>query len=112
MAMTAGVMAALGFAFERNTRFVWDATSLGALVYLAVFGSVVAFTLYFWLLSHMPAKRLALISFVIPIVAVGGKSPRDSLKAVYRRLLANPEALYRKNVEHFRNLRESTLRVP
>ena len=29
------------------------------------------FSLYFWLLRHYPAKRLALIAYIIPIVAVG-----------------------------------------
>jgi drug/metabolite transporter (DMT)-like permease len=41
------------------------------LLYLTVFGSVITFTLYFWLLAHLPAKRLALIAYVIPLVAVG-----------------------------------------
>jgi drug/metabolite transporter (DMT)-like permease len=70
MAMTAGVMGALAFAFERGRNFEWDSTSIGALLYLAVFGSVITFTLYFWLLSHLSAKRLSLIAYVIPIVAV------------------------------------------
>ena len=34
-------------------------------------GSAVTFTLYFWLLSHLPARRLALIAYVIPVIAVG-----------------------------------------
>jgi drug/metabolite transporter (DMT)-like permease len=70
MAMTAGVMGALAFTFERGRSFTWDFTSIGALLYLAVFGSVITFTLFFWLLSHLPAKRLSLIAYIIPIVAV------------------------------------------
>ena len=34
-------------------------------------GSAVTFSLYFWLLSYLPAKRLALIAYVIPVIAVG-----------------------------------------
>ncbi len=71
MAMAAGVMGAVALAFERQATFIWSPSSIGALLYLAIFGSVVTFTLYFWLLSHMPAKRLALIAYVIPVVAVG-----------------------------------------
>ncbi len=70
MAMTAGVMGAVALAFERQAGIIWSPSSIGALLYLAIFGSVVTFTLYFWLLSHMPAKRLALIAYVIPVVAV------------------------------------------
>jgi drug/metabolite transporter (DMT)-like permease len=39
-------------------------------LYLAVFGSAVAFTLYFWLLRTMTATRLALVAYVTPVVAV------------------------------------------
>ncbi len=70
MGITGGIMAALAWATERHRQVVWDARSLGALIYLAVLGSAVTFSLYYWLLSHLPAKRLALIAFIIPIVAV------------------------------------------
>ena len=33
-------------------------------------GSVVTFTLYFWLLKHVSATRLSLIAYLIPAVAV------------------------------------------
>ncbi|HEY6951721.1 MAG TPA: GH116 family glycosyl hydrolase, partial [Bacteroidota bacterium] len=47
----------------------------------------------------------------IPVVIAGGKGSRDSVKAVYERLLNNPESFYWKNVEYFRNLRANTLHV-
>jgi drug/metabolite transporter (DMT)-like permease len=40
------------------------------LLYLAIGGSALTFSLYYWLLSHLPAKRLALIAFLIPLEAV------------------------------------------
>ena len=49
---------------------VFDARSVGALLYLAVLGSAVTFTIYYWLLANMKATRLALMSYLIPIVAV------------------------------------------
>ena len=70
MAITAGVMGGLALAFERERSFSWDAVSISALLYLAVFGSAVTFSLYYWLLSHLPAKRLALVAYVVPVVAV------------------------------------------
>jgi drug/metabolite transporter (DMT)-like permease len=71
MAITAGVLGALGVTFEYDQSISWNATTIAALLYLAIFGSVITFTLYFWLLEHLPAKRLALIAYVIPLVAVG-----------------------------------------
>ncbi len=41
-----------------------------ALVYLIVFGSLLAFTAFVWLLAHMPATRVASHAYVNPIVAV------------------------------------------
>ncbi len=42
----------------------------GAVLYLIVFGSLVAFTAYIWLLGHMPASRVSSYAYVNPIVAV------------------------------------------
>lgn len=41
-----------------------------ALLYLIVFGSLVAFTAFIWLLARMPATRVASHAYVNPIVAV------------------------------------------
>ena len=42
----------------------------GAMLYLIVFGSLLAFTAFVWLLAHMPATRVASHAYVNPIVAV------------------------------------------
>ncbi|MFQ6038852.1 MAG: amylo-alpha-1,6-glucosidase, partial [Candidatus Aminicenantales bacterium] len=47
----------------------------------------------------------------IPIALAGGKGSRESVIRTYERLLQDPRKHYRKNLEHFRNLQESTLRV-
>jgi drug/metabolite transporter (DMT)-like permease len=44
--------------------------ALLALLYLIVFGSLLAFTAFVWLLAHMPATRVASHAYVNPIVAV------------------------------------------
>lgn len=41
-----------------------------ALLYLIVFGSLLGFTAFVWLLAHMPATRVASHAYVNPIVAV------------------------------------------
>ncbi len=64
------VMGALALIFERDRVFTWNAASIGAIVYLAVVGSAVTFSLYYWMLALLPAKRVALISYVVPVIAV------------------------------------------
>ena len=70
MLIAAAVMGGAALAFERQRPVDWTTEAIGALLYLALIGSAVTFTLYYWLLSHLPAKRLALIAYVIPIEAV------------------------------------------
>jgi drug/metabolite transporter (DMT)-like permease len=41
-----------------------------AMLYLIVFGSLLAFTAFVWLLAHMPATRVSSHAYVNPIVAV------------------------------------------
>jgi drug/metabolite transporter (DMT)-like permease len=70
MGIAAGIMGAVAITFERDQRLVFDLTSISALLYLAIAGSAVTFTVYFWLLRHMQATRLSLIAYLIPVVAV------------------------------------------
>jgi drug/metabolite transporter (DMT)-like permease len=70
MLFTGAVMGALALVFERGRPVVFDARSVGAILYLAVLGSAVTFTVYYWLLARVTATQLALISYVIPVVAL------------------------------------------
>lgn len=70
MAMTAGMMGGLALLMERDRPLALDAASTLALFYLAIFGTAVTFFLYFWLLDRLPATRLSLITYGVPIVAV------------------------------------------
>lgn len=70
MGLAAVVMAGAHLAFERHRPVVLDAVSVGAVLYLAIFGSAVVFSLFFWLLEHMSATRLALTNYLSPVVAV------------------------------------------
>jgi drug/metabolite transporter (DMT)-like permease len=69
MGLTALVMAGLAGLLERDAPITVTATNTGAILYLALFGSAVSFGLYFWLLSHIPATRLALMAYLIPLIA-------------------------------------------
>ena len=46
------------------------APALAALLYLVVFGSIVAFVAYTWLLSHVEPALAATYAFVNPLIAV------------------------------------------
>jgi drug/metabolite transporter (DMT)-like permease len=48
----------------------WSGTALGCILYLAVFGSVVAFWLYYWLLHRVESTKAMMISLVTPLLAV------------------------------------------
>jgi len=66
----AGLVLAASAIMERGRPSDWNQTSLFALLFLAVFGSVIAFSLYYWLLAHMEAYQLSTTNLVVPIVAI------------------------------------------
>jgi drug/metabolite transporter (DMT)-like permease len=70
MLICAAVLAPAALLLERERPLVFDSRSVAALLYLALLGSAVTFTIYYWVLAHVPATRLALITYVIPIVAM------------------------------------------
>jgi drug/metabolite transporter (DMT)-like permease len=70
MGLTAAIMGALALKYEPERIYTWNPVTIGSILYLAVMGSAVTFMLYYWLLAHYPAKRMALITYIIPIVAV------------------------------------------
>ncbi len=64
------VLAALTFGIERGQPIRWTAVSTIALLFLAIFGSAIAFVLYYWLLRHMDAYKAITINLVVPFVAI------------------------------------------
>lgn len=48
----------------------WNRISISALGFLIIFGSVIAFSVYYWLLKNMQAYQLSTINLVVPIVAM------------------------------------------
>lgn len=64
-------LAAIGFARGESVRLHDVRTSsVVAFVYLVLFGSIVAFTAYSWLLTHAPISWVATYAYVNPVVAV------------------------------------------
>lgn len=56
--------------FEHLSDFSVTTASVGSILYLAVFGSVIAFLGYYWLLTHMKAVTVSMVAFVTPLVAI------------------------------------------
>jgi len=56
--------------FEHWSDFAITTASVGSILYLAIFGSVVAFLGYYWLLTHTRAVTVSMIAFVTPLVAI------------------------------------------
>jgi drug/metabolite transporter (DMT)-like permease len=74
MALTAAAMGCVALATEAGQPVRLAGLPLATLLYLALCGSALAFSLYFWLLGRLPATTLSLINYLTPIVAllIGG----------------------------------------
>jgi len=69
--LIAGIsMIFLAFLFEDSSKWIFDENAIFSILYLAVFGTVLAFSTYFWLLKRINAVILSLSSFITPIIAV------------------------------------------
>lgn len=72
VSMGLGAMLVVPFAWmvERGRDVTFSMRPVLAVIYLAVVGSAVAFTVYYWLLRKLPATSLSLINYATPVVAV------------------------------------------
>jgi drug/metabolite transporter (DMT)-like permease len=70
MIIGAVVLLGMSLAFEDHREMLFDRTAILSLLYLSIFGSVIAFVTYFWLVKHVEVVLLSLTAFVTPIIAV------------------------------------------
>jgi drug/metabolite transporter (DMT)-like permease len=70
MGLTAIMMGALSLFVDSGRQLTFNTSSVLALLYLAICGSALPFTLYFWLLKHQTATEMSLINYVTPVIAV------------------------------------------
>lgn len=66
----AGLLLIVAFIRERDATMAWTGPAIASVLYLAIMGTVVTFSLYFWLLRYCPAHRMALIAYVTPAIAL------------------------------------------
>jgi drug/metabolite transporter (DMT)-like permease len=64
------IVTVAGFAAGEASRFAVNPRTLGALVYLTIFGSIVAYSAYIFALAHMRTTHASLYAYVNPVVAV------------------------------------------
>lgn len=48
----------------------WNWTSVGCVSFLVVFGSLIGFTSYVWLIAHVPVAKVSTYAYVNPMLAV------------------------------------------
>lgn len=61
----------LSFLIEGSPlNFRWSGVAIVSVLYLAIIGSVIAFWLYYWLLSKIEVTKAMMISLVTPVIAV------------------------------------------
>jgi drug/metabolite transporter (DMT)-like permease len=58
------------WALEAHRYGHWTTAAISALAFLTIFGSCVAFVIYYWLLKRMQPYQLATTSLVVPLIAV------------------------------------------
>lgn len=59
-----------GTIFEDFSKIIFDLNSIFSIIYLAFFGTLISFTIYYWLLKRINIVILALNSFITPIIAI------------------------------------------
>jgi len=70
MLIAGTITLALGTALGEWSGFNLTAKGAGALVYLSVVGSCVAFTAFVYALNHLPASKVMTYAYVNPVIAV------------------------------------------
>jgi len=59
-----------GLALGEWARSIWSWRSTGAVIYLVIFGSLVGYGSYIWLLNHVSTTKVSTYAYVNPMVAV------------------------------------------
>ena len=69
-ACAAVLLFAVGAVAERSKPAIWTGPAIWSMCFLVLCGSVIAFSLYYWLLRHMEATQLATVQLVVPVIAI------------------------------------------
>jgi drug/metabolite transporter (DMT)-like permease len=64
------ILTILSFCVESNQTLRFEMDALLAILYLIIFGSVVAFGAYLYALAHLPSHVVSMYAYINPLVAV------------------------------------------
>jgi drug/metabolite transporter (DMT)-like permease len=70
MALGAACLLAMSALVESWSAVIWTPSNVVSIAYLSVFGSVIAFSAYYYLIKRMDATLVSLSTLIIPIVAL------------------------------------------
>lgn len=70
MLLGAGLLFLAAVVLERQYTPEWTYKNIAALLDLALFGSVVAFTIYFYLLKQLTASQMSYVTLIYPVLAL------------------------------------------
>lgn len=59
----------LSLLLEEPATMVWDAANIGALLYLALFGTVFTWSVYMWLLTQLTVTQVSAVALIPPVMA-------------------------------------------
>lgn len=84
MLVGAGVLMLATAALERGRPAQWSGSAVAAFLFLSIFGSAVAFAVYFWLLRRMLPYQISSTALIVPVVAMveGGLILGEPITAV------------------------------
>ena len=71
--MICGILPIIIYALVREgnpLKLNWSWTAIISVLYLAIFGTIIAFWLYYWLLSKVESTKAMMIALVTPLIAV------------------------------------------
>ncbi|MEK6553400.1 MAG: EamA family transporter [Bacteroidota bacterium] len=64
------ILITVSILFENSSGWIFDFKAIASIIFLAFFGTLIAFTTYYWLLKRMNVVILSLSAFITPIIAV------------------------------------------
>lgn len=70
MLLSGIILLAAGFMMEDISSLKFDSNAVLSVTYLALFGSIVTFTSFYWLLKRISIVMLSLIAFITPVIAL------------------------------------------
>lgn len=70
MIIAGSILIFIGIIFNEAPRFDFNLEGLAALVYLAIFGSIIGYGSFMYALAKLPAAKVSMYAYVNPVIAV------------------------------------------